>query len=383
MQYSYKKICINAPFPTTQYGHIVQTYLVTEFKDNLYARVYAFKDDNTWLIHASCDLIDLHEDIRNKIQNKIRQHYNNNNINFIASVTHTHYANNPYDKRYEEFFINTILEGIFSMEYKVYDDIQVSYRRIHAAPCGKSRISGYETNLQFLSAISFYNNDNNFLNIIIHNCHPTTLEATSKFFSAEYPGILISKLEEEYKDTDFLFLQGAAGDFSSRFIRTGQEYKDMLIIADNIYKETINLLNQKETRKSFKLDYKEVKFEVKHDVMPIDLSKIRSDLTDRELQVIEYGKQIREDIIKQGNFIKQAIVSRIDFGAVKLVMSGNELFSDYMKNMNLDERMLVCFTNADWAYVTPIGFDYITYELFYDTWSLESKKELANLLETI
>lgn len=117
--------------------------------------------------------------------------------------------------------------------------------------------------------------------------------------------------------------------------------------------------------------------------MPIDLSKIRSDLTDRELQVIEYGKQIREDIIKQGNFIKQAIVSRIDFGAVKLVMSGNELFSDYMKNMNLDERMLVCFTNADWAYVTPIGFDYITYELFYDTWSLESKKELANLLETI
>ena len=58
-------------------------------------------------------------------------------------------------------------------------------------------------------------------------------------------------------------------------------------------------------------------------------------------------------------------------------------FSDYMKNMNLDERILVCFTNADWAYVTPIGFDYITYELFYDTWSLESKKELANLLETI
>lgn len=70
MQYSYKKICINAPFPTTQYGHIVQTYLVTEFKDNLYTRVYAFKDDNTWLIHASCDLIDLHEDIRNKIQSE-------------------------------------------------------------------------------------------------------------------------------------------------------------------------------------------------------------------------------------------------------------------------------------------------------------------------
>ena len=383
MKYSYKKICINAPFETTQYGHIVQTYLVSEYKDDLYARVYSFKDEDYWLIHASFDLIDLHEDIRNSIQEKIRQHYGDNNINFVTSVTHTHYANNPYDPKYKEYLINTVLDGIFKMEYQTIDDVSVSYRRVHTTPCGKSRISGYETNLEFLSAISFYNNNNNFLNIIIHNCHPTTLSATSKFFSAEYPGILMNKLEEEYKGVDFVFLQGAAGEISSRFVRTGQEYNDMLIIANRIFEETKNLLNTQDVRKSFKCEYKEERFNVKHDIEPIDLSKIRTDLSQRELQVIEYGKKIREDIITQGNFIKQAIVSRIDFGAAKLVMSGNELFSDYMKNMNLDERVLVCFTNADWAYVTPIGFDYITYELFYDTWSLESKNELAHLLETI
>lgn len=383
MKYSYKKIKINAPFKTTQYGHIQQTYLVSEYKDNLYARVYAFKSDDNWLIHACCDLIDLSEDIRNEIQDKVRKHYYDESINFVLSVTHTHYANNPYDNKYKAFLIDTILNGLYDMEYSTLENVEVSYRKIHATPCGKSRISDYETNLEFLSAVSFYNNGNNFFNIIIHNCHPTTLSATSNFFSAEYPGILMSKLEKEYQDTDFIFLQGAAGDISSRFTRTGQEYKDMLINADNIFKETTKLLNKEEVRKPIELKYNEERFDVKHNVDHIDLTNIRNNLSDRELQVIEYGKQIREKLIKDGNFIKQAIVACVDFGVVKLVMSGNELFSGFMKNMNLDERMLVCYTNADWAYVTPKDFHLITYELFYDTWDIESKNKLEYLLETI
>ena len=54
-----------------------------------------------------------------------------------------------------------------------------------------------------------------------------------------------------------------------------------------------------------------------------------------------------------------------------------------MSNMNLDERMLICYTNGDWAYVLPRDFDFVTYEMFYDTWSLESKNRLAELLEKI
>lgn len=384
MKYSFKKVCINSSFPTTQFGHIQQTYFVNEYKDNLYARVLGLVDDNNnWYIHVVADLIGVKEELRNKIQDSIRKYYNNNKINVVIGVTHTHYANNIYDSKYEEFFANKLVEEITSMKYKEYDNVTTSYRRIHTTPCGKSRITGYETNLEYLSVVSFYSNDINLMDIIIHNCHPTTLKATTDFFSAEYPGQLMNKLEQAHPDTNFMFMQGAAGDISSRFVRDGQEYEDMLKLADNIYNETEKLLETDEIRKPFKCEYVEERIEVKHDFTPIDLSNIRQELTPRELETIEFGKIMRSNLEKQGNFIKEAIVSRVNLGAVKLVYSCNELMSEYMKDMNLDERMLVCYTNGDWPYVLPLDFNYITYEMFYDTWSKQSKEKLLELLERL
>lgn len=383
MKYAFTKICINAPFATTQFGHIQQTFLVSEYKDNLYARIYSFINDNLWIIHACCDSIGLNESIRNEMQSKLRKFYDNENIHFILSATHSHYCNNPNDQKYRKFFIDTVLNGVYKMKYKDINNISVSYRKHHTKPCGKSRISNYETNLELLSCISFFNEDSNFLNIIIHNCHPTTLSATTNYFSAEYPGVLLAKLESTYDNVDFVFMQGAAGDISSRFTRSGQNYEDMLKNANNIYNETVMLLNTTDVRKPFKLKFYEEYLNIKHDLKPIDLSNIRKDLSNRELQVIEYGKKIREAIISQSNFVKNTNVCCIDFGLIKLVTSSNELFSAYMKDMNLDERILICYTNGDSAYVLPKDFNLVTYEMFYDTWSLESKEKLIFLLENL
>lgn len=383
MKYSYKKILINAPFATCQEGHIQQTFLVSKHKDNLYARAYGFIEKDTWFINVSCDLIGVPNKTRELIQDELRKYYNRPDLILVIGATHTHYSHSIHDSKYEEFFRKIVIEGLKEMEYIEYENVTSSYRRMHATPVGKSRITDYDTNLEFLSVISFYTNDNNFLNIIIHNCHPTTLDAYSDFFSSEYPGQLMSKLESDYPNSNFIFLQGAAGDISSRFVRKGKTYEDMLSLSENIYLETTKLLNKEEERKPFKLEYIENRFEVTHDFSPIDISKIRSNLSDREKETIEYGKVIRENIQKNKTYIKEAIVSRVDFGSVKLVYSGNEIFSDFMKNMNLDERMLVTYTNDDWPYVTPVDFKIITYELFYDTWSIESKKKLRYLFETI
>lgn len=383
MKYGYTKICINAPFATCSEGHIQQTFLINEHKDDLYARAYSFINDDIWFINVSCDLIGVPAKTRDLIQEELRRYYNRKDLIVVIGATHTHYSHSIHDLKYEKFFRETLINGLKMMKYKDYESISSSYRKMHTTPVGKSRITGYETNLEFLSVVSFYSNDENFLNIVIHNCHPTTLEATSPFFSSEYPGILLSKLEKAYPGVDFIFLQGAAGDISSRFIRKGKTYENMLELAENIYKETDNLLKQEEIQKPIKLDYKETKLKVKHDFSDIDLSKIRDNLSSRELETIEYGKIIRLNIKKENKYIKESIISRINFGSTSLVYSGNEIFSDFMKNMNLDERMLIGYTNDDWPYVTPIDFNIITYELFYDTWSIESKKELLNLFETI
>lgn len=382
MKFCFKKICINAPFETTQYGHIQQTYMVSEHKDNLYARIFGLVDNNTWFINISFDLLEVTLEQRNIIQDRIRKYYGNDEIHVVTSATHTHYSHNIYDPKYEEFLINTILNAIKDLEYKDYDDVMCSYQIKHTCPVGKSRISGYETNLEYLCLFRMYAGNENIVNIVIHNCHPTTLKATSNFFSAEYPGQLLKMLEDKYGG-NFTFLQAPAGDFSSRFVRSGQEYEHMLELANNIFTEVDALLNEEVTLKPFKCIYNEKAIDVIHDCSPVDLSNIRSDLSDRELEVIEYGKIMRANLEKEGNFLKTAVVSSIDLGAVKLIYVPNEIFSEFLNYIDLKEKMLISYSNGDGPYILPIGFSFVTYEMFYDTWSIKSKQELIDTIKNI
>ena len=225
MQISFKKINIESPTPTTQCGHIQQTYMLDEYHDHLFCRSVGLKNENSWIIHLSFDLLSFKVDMRNELQDYVRDYYKNNNIHLITSSTHTHYANNPSDEKYKPWLLDKLKKEITSMDYKEYQNVETSYQKLHTKTLGKSRISGYETENEYLCIIKFFENNNNFLNIIINNCHPTILKAETKYFSSEYPGYILKKLEEKYPNSNFTFIQGAAGDISTRFTRSGQDYQ--------------------------------------------------------------------------------------------------------------------------------------------------------------
>ena len=390
MKYSFKKICIEAPFPTTQCGHSCQTFLVDTFKDHLYARAVAFKDDNNWIIHLSMDLLAFDLKHRNALQDKLREFYHNDNLYLITSTTHTHYANSIRDDKYKEWLMGVLFDGITSMEYVEKGNIYSTYQRKHTNACGKSRISGYETNNEYLCLLRFYDDNNdNFFNIVINNCHPTTLAATSPFFSAEYPGYVLKLLEEDNNNSDYTFIQGAAGDISSRFVRNGQEYEHMVELAQKLFKEITDLMAENIDKKPLALDYYEIPVSYEHDFSPIDLSKIRADLSPRELETIKGGQEIRARVATPdehgifGNVIKQAIISTWKLGSLQIIFYPNEIFSAYMDGLNLDEKMLVSYSNGYGPYILPIDFPFITYEMFLDTLTNTCKEKIKEIINTI
>lgn len=390
MEFSFKKINIESPTPTTQFGHSCQTYKLSEYHDNLYARAIGFKKDSNWIIHLSMDLLCFKLEPRNELQDYIRNYYHNNNIHLITSTTHTHYANNPTDETYKPWLLETLKKEITSMEYKTIDNVSSSFQKIHTKTLGKSRISGYESENEYLSIVKFYENDNNFLNILICNCHPTILEAHTQFFSSEYPGYILKRLEEKHPNTNFSFIQGAAGDISTRFTRDGQDYDALIRLADKFLIEVEGLLNTKCDTIPLKLNYNEVFAEYEHDLSPIDLSNLRNDLTPRELETIKFGQEVRkkydQKIKEDGLFtilIKDAVISSLDLGCVKIKFFPNEIFSAYMDYIDLDKEMLVSYSNGYGPYVLPIDFPYITYEMFTDTLSKSCKEKLINIIKTI
>lgn len=390
MQISFKKINIESPTPTTQCGHIQQTYLLHEYHDPLFCRALGFKDDDNWIIHLSFDLLCFRADMRQDIQDYLRSHFNNPNIHLITSSTHTHYANDPGDPTYKKWLLETLKKEIETMEYKEYSNVETSYQRIHTKTLGKSRISGYETENEFLCLIKFFESNNNFLTIIINNVHPTILQAETKFFSAEYPGYLLRKLEENHPNTNFTFIQGAAGDISTRFTRSGQDYDALIKLTDKFFVEVEDLFEKDVARTPIKLEYKEKVVPYEHDFSPLDLSKIRSDLTPREKEAIEGGLKLRAKYIDSNNedkifskISKDATISSLDLGSIKIVFFPNEIFSEYLNELDLDKKMLVSYSNGYGPYVLPIDFKYITYEMIMDTLTPKTKRELIETFKTI
>ena len=388
MQYSFKKINIESPFPTTQCGHSCQTEKLFDYHDHLYARVTAIKDENEWIIHYSFDLLAFDLEHRNELQKQLREYYQNDSIQVITSATHTHYANSVRDPEYVKYLCELLYNETIRMEYKEVNNVSTTYQRLHTNAVGKSRISGYETNNEYLCLVRFYSDDSNFLTIVYNNCHPTILQANVPYFSAEYPGYVLKKLEETYPDTDFTFFQGAAGDISSRFVRDGQDYEALMKLGNNLYNEIISLYDQPIEKTPLNIQYKEVPINYKHEFNPIDLSRIRSDLSEREMETIRLGQIERKKLESTSNMIfgkliEEAVIAALDLGSVKIIFFPNEIFSHYMNYIDLDREMLVSYSNGYGPYVLPIDFEYITYEMFTDTLSKESKEKIIEVLKTI
>lgn len=388
MQYSFKKINIQSPFPTTQCGHSCQTTELFDYHDPLYARVFSFKDDNNWIIHYSMDILAFDLENRNDVQDYLRDYYKNDNIHVITSTTHTHYANSVRNPDYVKYLNGLLKKETVTMEYHELENISSTYQRFHTNAVGKSRISGYETNNEYLCLIRFYSNEDNFMNIVYNNCHPTILDANVPYFSAEYPGYVLKKLEDTYPDANFTFLQGAAGDISSRFVRSGQDYDALMELGDKLYKEIIDLMNEKPEKVPFTIEYKEVPIDYEHEFTPIDLSNIRSDLSERELHTIKLGQTARENLKKSADtvfskLVKKAVISSLSIGSVKFVFFPNEIFSEYMNLLDLDKEILVSYSNGYGPYVLPLDFKYITYEMFTDTLTRKTKEKIIDIIKTI
>ena len=388
MEYSFLKIDIRSPFETTACGHSCQTVKLSDYHDPLYARVVSFKDEENWILHFSFDLLAFDLAHRNELQEYFRNYYKDERIHVITSTTHTHYANSVRDPEYVSYLCQLLKDETIKMEYRPIDDVKVSYQHIHSTAIGRSRISGYETNNEYLCLIRFFETENNFFNLIYYNCHPTILEAHTPYFSAEYPGYVLSKLEEKYPDTDFSFVQGAAGDISSRFTRDGQDYEALTKLGDKLFDQIIELMDEEAQRVPLRLSYKEVKITFDHEFTPIDLSKIRSDLSKRELETIRLGQIERAKLEKKNNEIfgkpiDEAIIAALDLNAVKLIFFPNEIFSAYIDHIDVDKEILVSYSNGYGPYVLPIDFEYITYEMFTDTLTKASKQKIIETIKSI
>ena len=141
---------INAPFPTKACGHIEQDFLIDTYKDDLYLRIFGLEEDDKLFLHLSFDLLGLKENICNKITESAQSIFKNKRVHCVVSCTHTHYGNDINNSEYILFLLKKVREAFQNMEFKEYGQLYYSIYIERYNKIGKSRISDYETNNEYL-----------------------------------------------------------------------------------------------------------------------------------------------------------------------------------------------------------------------------------------
>jgi hypothetical protein len=381
MKIAFTEVCINPSFPVKQAGFIQQVNPIYNFHDDLHARILSIDDGRQTIHQISCDALGFPYSFQKELQ-QILQNENKKPVHVTVSCTHTHFSGDPEDPRFSGEVMQKILYAIHTQNYRSSKLFGISMQCVPFEGVGKSRISNHKARV-LLQLFTIYDGTEPIIRIMVHNCHPTIHNGLTPYFTSEYPGYVIQVLKGKYEGQHFSFLQGAAGDVSTRFTRPGQDYEAVKLLGGKLVSRIEKLM--KETPEIYPLSrigFQSSYLKLQHEFNQIDLSKVPANISAREREEIDVGVKVRSYLAlhperMQGTYL----ISCLNIGPYKLVFCPCEAFSSYIDCVDTTQAALVCYSNGYAPYMTGVNDDFITYECFTDTLTPETKDSFVHMLK--
>jgi neutral ceramidase len=382
MEFAAVKIIVNPIVPVRQCGFITQTEPILRVHDDLYLRLALIKCQEQVLIYASLDNIGISEAqftaFKGMAQTKFGKH-----TTLLFSCTHTHFGGDPKDPVYGAQLGVAFKLALDTAHLKEVGDITFAYRVRDYDEVGKSRISGHDATVK-LETFSLYAENHRIATFIIHNVHPTIMDASTPYFSAEYPGCLLKMCSVSCPGEFFSFMQGADGDISTRFTRHEQTYDEVRRMAGLLHDAIEQMMKEEVELKPLDFIADETTIPITHEFLDPEKRMQGENITAREKQTIEYGRIVLEKLKTNTHVLPNYLtIVRIRFLGYTQLFAQNELFSQYLEALPQGKASLVCYTSGYRPYVAGLRPVRLTYELFSDTLSFASKELLYRTLSEL
>jgi neutral ceramidase len=224
--------------------------------DELFVRAVflANGDQDPGVFVVSCDLLDIPLEWRSRVRQRVRESCSLPGLHVVLVSTHTHAA--PDVQRpspAEQYFAESVLKTIELACYEAYQVRSLcrgwAFGSVDVPSVGSVRRLGKPASLP-LTVHTFYTDalpgESPRAAIVHFPCHPTILSAENRLYSAEYPGVVARQLREVLGDTVVCFLNGAAGDISTRFTRRNQTFQEVERIGGVLAKEALRRIHHPE-----------------------------------------------------------------------------------------------------------------------------------------
>ncbi|WP_153012549.1 neutral/alkaline non-lysosomal ceramidase N-terminal domain-containing protein [Pyrococcus kukulkanii] len=373
------KIEITPNIPMPMAGYALRVGKSEGILDPLYARILTLNSNlEDPIVIISLDLIRVDNELYQEIVAKISDNIGINKDNIIVTATHTHsgpeisihFWNSielgPEDvkliREYRESLIKSILRAMENIEVKEVEGVLAGKVPIHGIASNRIHKEGpIDTECTFLAS------KNCFL-VINYSCHPTVLPATNKKFSGDLAGMISSMLENSLNFNVALYLNGAAGNVSTRFTRRSQSYEEVKRLATLFYSQfTKGLSITTKLKEDIIIDWKTIKLKARR-IKKEELDE----LEEKEKEI--YGKLKRLKAEKRSSpkirilesnylglrILKKRInklkrIRKIKIKIAKLVI-GNKLLAVFIPGEPFVEYQLEIKRNSPYEYTMVIGY---------------------------
>ena len=366
MKFNTFKVSTNPPFPVRAAGFAQQTEPVDTVRDPLFARIFVFEQNKERFVDIAIDSLCVPYVLVQRMRTHLEEVWNCK-VYLIMGGTHTHFAPDMRLQQVQDYIYERLCDTLDHAELKEAE-MTCSYSYEYFDQVGKSRISHWTTDQIFAHVLSFYDKGKRIASFVIHNCHPTSLNGDTPFFTSEYPGFAVRELEKRYPDEFFSFLQSAPGDISTRFTRREQTPQQMEEFGMKMADEFDHLLSQPNTQYPLTLSYREITVPLSHELKEASDFVIPDYFSERERVTFQYGLERSLQNLKQkDNLKKETVFTGLQVGPFRMVFSEHELFSEYIKACVPGKGILVCYSQGYSHYVAGPSFDGLTYESLQDT----------------
>lgn len=378
----FSQININPLMPVKQCGFIQQVAPITQVHDDLNLRVVVIEKPQQRLVFCVYDNIGISVEQSQRIRNEITAQYGSP-TEVVTACTHTHFAGDPHDETYFEQLRTTTLDALKHLSLRTVEKLHYAFESVPFTGVGSSRISGHDASV-FLDLMSLYDDQERLVSFVIHNCHPTIMNGHTPFFSAEYPGAAMRLLHQDHPDEFFLFMQGADGDISTRFTRHDQSIDEVVRLAAILKEKVEALFQSKSQLEPFDFSVSKAIVPLSHRLLEVESLPQNPNPTDREKETIEIGRKVLESIRPRFHLLPKTLeLTKIDYGKYTQVFAPNELFSYYLKATPKDRSSLICYAQGYAPYVAGLEPLNLSYELFSDTYTDETKQDLFEMIQKL
>ena len=245
---------------------------------------------------------------------------------------------------------------------------------------GRNRVTGKSDDDVIATVVSIFDGEKRLVNFLHYNCHPTISPEDAAYFSADYVSIAIEQLTSKYPTEFTLFLQGAAGDVSTRFTRTQKTYNEAIRLGRMLGIKFLDLHDHIDVTEQFSLHLHSRTIDLHHTVKSSDNSDV-SKLSEKEIREINTAESVLEAMrTKVHTFDTTARLTGIKVGPLRFCFLPFELVSGYLRYCNTF-TLIVGYSQGYVGYVTMPENKEVTYESMLETISEEDKLRIVAFLE--